>query len=59
METMKITYDPTKREKTLSERGLDFADAEGYSLARSSHLRMTGKNTENRVSLPLAILAEK
>ena len=25
---MRITFDPAKREKTLSERGLDFADAE-------------------------------
>lgn len=24
---MKIAYDPAKREKTLAERGLDFADA--------------------------------
>ncbi len=24
---MRITFDPTKRDKTLSERGLDFADA--------------------------------
>jgi hypothetical protein len=24
---MRITFDPAKREKTLSERGLDFADA--------------------------------
>ena len=24
---MKITFDPVKREKTLAERGLDFADA--------------------------------
>jgi hypothetical protein len=24
---VKITYDPAKREKTLAERGLDFADA--------------------------------
>ncbi|MBF0311052.1 MAG: BrnT family toxin [Magnetococcales bacterium] len=24
---MKITYDPAKREKTLTERGLDFEDA--------------------------------
>ena len=25
---MRITFDPTKRDKTLQERGLDFADAE-------------------------------
>lgn len=25
---MKITYDPAKREATLRERGIDFADAE-------------------------------
>lgn len=25
---MKVTFDPKKREATLSERGLDFADAE-------------------------------
>lgn len=25
---MRITYDPTKRERTLLERGLDFEDAE-------------------------------
>lgn len=24
---MKISFDPTKRDKTLAERGLDFADA--------------------------------
>ena len=24
---MRITFDPTKRDKTLAERGLDFADA--------------------------------
>jgi len=24
---VRITFDPTKRDKTLSERGLDFADA--------------------------------
>lgn len=24
---MRITFDPTKRDKALSERGLDFADA--------------------------------
>ena len=24
---MQITFDPTKRDKVLSERGLDFADA--------------------------------
>lgn len=24
---MQVTYDPTKRDKTLAERGLDFADA--------------------------------
>ena len=24
---MKVTFDPTKRSKTLQERGLDFADA--------------------------------
>ena len=24
---MRVTFDPTKRDKTLSERGLDFADA--------------------------------
>jgi uncharacterized DUF497 family protein len=24
---VRITYDPAKREKTLRERGLDFADA--------------------------------
>lgn len=26
---MKISWDPTKRERTLAERGLDFADAVG------------------------------
>jgi uncharacterized protein len=25
---MRITFDPVKREKTLADRGLDFADAE-------------------------------
>ena len=25
---MRITFDPAKRDRTLSERGLDFADAE-------------------------------
>lgn len=25
---MKITFDPVKRQKTLTERGLDFADAD-------------------------------
>lgn len=25
---MKVTFDPTKRDKTLADRGLDFADAE-------------------------------
>lgn len=25
---MRITFDPAKRDKTLQERGLDFADAE-------------------------------
>lgn len=26
---MAITYDPAKRDRTLAERGLDFADADG------------------------------
>ena len=26
--SMRITFDPAKRDKTLVERGLDFADAE-------------------------------
>jgi uncharacterized DUF497 family protein len=25
---VKVTFDPTKRDKTLADRGLDFADAE-------------------------------
>ena len=36
---MRITFDPTKRERAFSERGLDFADAalvfEGVTLEKS------------------------
>lgn len=35
---MKITYDPTKRDVTLAERGLDFEDAAGVFAGRTMTL---------------------
>lgn len=32
---MKITFDPAKRDKTLAERGLDFADAASVFAGRT------------------------
>ena len=41
---MRITYDPAKREKTLSGRGLDFADAEIVFAGVTLEIEDTRKN---------------
>lgn len=50
---MKITFDPMKREKTLHERGIDFADAvevfEGPTLEREDDRKDYGET--RRVSV--------
>jgi uncharacterized DUF497 family protein len=44
---VKVTFDPAKRDITLRERGLDFADAEKVFLGRHTVLR-TDRNDEIR-----------
>ena len=41
---MQITYDPAKRDKTLAERGLDFADAEIVFAGVTLEIEDTRKN---------------
>ena len=41
---MRITYDPAKRDKTLAERGLDFADAEIVFAGVTLEIEDTRKN---------------
>ena len=41
---MRITFDPAKREKTLTERGLDFADAEFVFAGVTLEVEDTRKN---------------
>jgi uncharacterized protein len=41
---MRITFDPTKREKTLAERGLDFADAKFVFAGVTLEVEDTRKN---------------
>jgi uncharacterized protein len=41
---MRITYDPAKREKTLADRGLDFADAEIIFAGVTVEIEDTRKN---------------
>jgi uncharacterized protein len=41
---MRITYDPVKREKTLADRGLDFADAEIVFAGVTVEIEDTRKN---------------
>jgi len=41
---MRITFDPTKRDKALSERGLDFDDAELIFAGITLEVEDTRKN---------------
>ena len=41
---MRITFDPAKRDKTLAERGLDFADAEFVFAGVTLEVEDTRKN---------------
>jgi uncharacterized DUF497 family protein len=41
---VKITFDPAKREATLVERGLDFADAEAIFAGRELTVEDTRRN---------------
>ena len=41
---VRITFDPAKREKTLAERGLDFADAELVFAGVTLEIEDTRKN---------------
>ena len=41
---MEITFDPTKRDKTLAERGLDFLDAKAVFAGVTLEFRDTRKN---------------
>ncbi|MBF0349198.1 MAG: BrnT family toxin [Magnetococcales bacterium] len=45
---MKITYDPAKREKTLSERGLDFENAAMVFTGRVYEIEDTRKEYGER-----------
>lgn len=54
---MRITYDPSKRATTLTQRGLDFEDAEivfrGVTVEIETHERTTVRS-ESSVSANLA-----
>ncbi len=41
---MRVTFDPTKRDKTLAERGLDFADAAFVFAGVTVEIEDTRKN---------------
>jgi len=47
---MRITFDPAKRDKTLAERGLDFADAALVFAGITLEVEDTRKSTANRAS---------
>ncbi|WP_425230689.1 hypothetical protein [Sphingomonas sp.] len=49
---MEISFDPAKREETLRERALDFADA--GALFAGTTLRMTGSTIRSRAIRPMA-----
>ena len=45
---MKMTFDPAKREATLAERGLDFADAVAIFAGRELTVEDTRRNYGER-----------
>ena len=51
---MKVTFDPIKRDKTLADRGLDFADAEIVFEGITVEIEDLRKNMVNPASSVLA-----
>ena len=51
---MRITFDRVKRDKTLAERGLDFADAELVFAGVTLEVEDLRKTTANRASFATA-----
>ena len=47
---MDVIFDEAKRQKTLRDRGLDFADAGKVLMDQSIHRRMIGSTIPNRDS---------
>ena len=47
---MAITFDPTKRDKTLAERGLDFSDAVFVFAGVTAEIEDTRKNLVKHAS---------
>jgi|PlaIllAssembly_1097288.scaffolds.fasta_scaffold122990_3 uncharacterized DUF497 family protein len=52
---MKITFDPNKREITMNDHGIDFADAALVFSGARLIFKMTGKTTAKRGSSRPAI----
>jgi uncharacterized DUF497 family protein len=52
---VKITFDPKKREATLKDRRLDFADAPQIFAGRTFDILTSGTITEKRALSPSAI----
>lgn len=49
---MKITFDPAKRERTVAERGLDFADAANVFAGRHAVIESEADHGEPRYITP-------
>ena len=56
---MRISYDPAKREKTLSERGLDFEDAVALFQGLTVEVEDTRKEYGERRVLCFGLLASR
>ena len=56
---MRITFDPAKREKTLAERGLDFADAVYVFAGVTLEVEDTRKNYGEPRIICYGFLAER
>ena len=54
---MRISYDPTKRDKTLAERGLDFEDATAVFLGLTVEVEDTRKDYRERRMVCYGLLA--
>jgi uncharacterized protein len=54
---MRITFDPVKRAKTLTERGLDFADAAAIFAGVTVEIEDTRKNYGERRVICYGLLA--
>jgi uncharacterized DUF497 family protein len=56
---MKVTFDPAKRETTLANRGLDFADAQKVFEGDYAEIEVTGETMVSKaISPPVTSTAE-